>query len=373
MRKIIVLQLVEDLGTGGLEKVIVDIAENLNAEQYKVIVWCVARGGEIADELISKGIDVKILGIRSYYNPFNILRLVNLFKKVNPDILHTHTYFSNTIGRIAAKLTRIPIIITHVQNTYWNYTKRNLFIERLLSYFTDKIICCSDAVKDFVLGYEKISPQKVVTIYNGIALDKFNQSIDVASFRDSLGIRDNELLIATVASLTPKKGHKYFLDSVADIVKTYKNIKCLIVGDGPLRKELEEYVKTLSLDYYIIFTGIRNDIPNLLRAADIFVLPSLIEGLGIAAIEAMASGIPVVATNVGGLSEVVKDGISGILVPPKDSEALSGAIMSLLKDSQAAKQMGDEGHKISREKFSSKMMIRKIEGLYKEYVVKKIK
>ena len=130
MNKLSVIHLVEDLKTGGAERVIADTAEGLDRKKFRAQVWCVARGGEIADELRGKGVEVRILGIRSYHNPLNILRLSSFLKKEKPDIVHTHGYFASVIGRLAAKKAGLPIISTHVHSTYWEYKKRHLLLER---------------------------------------------------------------------------------------------------------------------------------------------------------------------------------------------------------------------------------------------------
>ena len=151
MKKIKIIQLVENLGVGGIEKIVTAISGNLKGGKYDVEVWCADEAGELAGGLLDRGIEVKVLKMRSCYDPRSILELAALFRKAGPDILHTHTYFVNTIGRFAAILAGIPRVVTHVHNTYQgHYTAMNIFVERLLNRFTDRIICCSDAVKDFV-------------------------------------------------------------------------------------------------------------------------------------------------------------------------------------------------------------------------------
>jgi len=373
VKKKSVLHIVEELRIGGLEKIIYDLATKMNTEKYTVTVWCIARGGEIAEELIRAGIDVRILGINSYYNPFNIIRMAKFIGKHNPDILHSHTYFSNTIGRIAGRLANVPVIITHVHNTYFNYSIKNLLIERVLSFFTDKIICCSKAVRDFVLKHEKIKIQKTVVIHNGINLRKFHEGFNGVSLRKSFKISDDAPVIITVASLTEKKGHKFLLKAITSIKKRYRNIKVLIVGDGPLEHELKKIARDYNLRNSVIFAGQRNDIPELLKISDIFVLPSLQEGFPLAVIEAMSTGLPVVATSVGGVPEVIEHGETGLLIPLGNPEALSDAIMILLKDEKIGKEIGRQGQKVISENFVSDKMVAEIDQLYSACIMKKEK
>ena len=363
MKKIKVIQLVEDLSVGGLEKVVFEIARFIDKERFDIEVWCVARGGPISEEIKKDGILVSVLDIHTYHNPANVLKMVRLLKKARPDIVHSHGYYAAVIGRIASRFARVPAVIAHVHNTYWNYAARNLFMEFSLSYITDKIVCCSNAVRDFVLQYEKVSPKKVITVYNSIDIERFRRPVEKTRLKRSLGIAEDETVVISVASLTPKKGHRYLLEALGAIDAKHK-VRLLVVGTGPLRAELENYVHRKQLGAKVIFLGVRDDIPGLLGISDIFAMPSLIEGFGIATAEAMAAGLPVLATNVGGTPEVVSDGVSGILVPSKDPVALAEAITSLILDKETAERMGREGYKIAKERFSVETMVSKIEKLY---------
>jgi len=365
MEKIKVIHLVEDLKIGGAERVIADIAEGLDSQKFDVTVWCVARGGEIADELNEKGIKVKILGIISYYNPLNILKLARLLRKAKPDIVHIHGYFASVIGRIAAKIAGILILINHVHSTYWDYKKRNILMERFLSLFTHKIICCSKAVKDFVRGLERIKPAKILVIYNGVDEDRLSTFKNASSVKAQFGIDSGDSVVGTVSSLTPHKGHKYLFQAAPMILDVLPTTKFLIVGDGILREKLEEQIKNLDLGSSVIFTGTRKNIPDLLSAMDIFVLPSCSrEGLGISIIEAMAAEKPVVATDIGGIPEVVKNGETGLLVLPRNPEALAQAIIELLRNPKKANTMGKKGRIRFKEKFTNKRMLSEVENLY---------
>jgi len=365
MNKLSVFHLVEDLKTGGAERVIADIVEGLDRKRFEARVWCLTRGGETADELLEKGVEVRILGIWSYHNPLNIIRLSRLLKKEKPDIVHTHGYFASVIGRLAAKKAGLPIIITHVHSTYWEYKKRHLLIERYLSRCTHRIICCSEAVKNFVTGHEKIKEDKTVVIYNGVDEERFLPVQDPWPPRARLGIDRESPVVGTVSSLTPHKGQKYLIQAAAKIREKYPATRFLIVGDGPLRRSLEEQALELSLQSSLIFTGARRDIPDLLSLMDIFVLPSSSrEGLGIAIIEAMAMEKPTVATDIGGIPEVVQDGETGLLVRPGDSAALAKAIIELIDNPDRAKAMGKKGRNRFAQKFTRKTMLSKIEDLY---------
>ena len=368
MKKIKVLHLVEDLKIGGLERVIESIVIGLDNDRYDAEVWCLAHGGEIAQELIEKGITVKILGMKSYYNPLKIVALSRLMKKEKIKILHTHGYFGSTFGRLAAILGRVPVIIAHVHSTYYGYNKRNILIERFLSFFTDKIVCVSVAVQKFILEVEGINEKKTLVIYNGIE-EPNTYETELNVNRKSFDISDSDIVVITVASLTPHKGHGVLIDAMHVLTQKYQNLKLLIVGDGPLRNDLAEYVKGLELTRNVVFTGLRKDIYWLLRLSDIFVLPSLErEGLGMAIIEAMACGLPVIGTRLGGIPEVIEEKANGLLCTPGNPEELAAAIEKLINDNKVRVEMGQVGRKIYEEKFTVVKMVENIESLYNELI-----
>lgn len=364
--RIKVLHLVEDLKTGGAERIIADISEGLNRQEFAAGVWCLTRGGEIADELKNKGIPVGILRISNYHNPLTILGLSHLLRKEKPDIVHTHLYFASVIGRLAARRAAIPILLSHVHSTYWEYKKRHIWMERFLSRITKKIICCSKAVEHFVTHQERIRSSKTIVIYNGVDEERFSSTKEPSLIKTQLGIDSESPVVGSVSSLKALKGHTYLLRAVPLITDIFPKTKFLIVGDGPLRPLLEAQVKEENISSSVIFTGTRQDIPDLLSAMDVFILPSCLrEGLGIAIIEAMAAAKPVVATDIGGIPEVVRSGATGLLVPPRDEIALGEAIIQLLKNPEMSKHLGKQGKLRFKKRFTKKKMISEIENLYK--------
>lgn len=363
-----VLHLVEDLRIGGLERVVASIVLGLDRTKYEVHVWCLTNGGEIAEELIEKGVSVKILGMHSYHNPLHILSLSRLIKKENIHILHTHGYFGSTFGRIAVILVRTPIIIAHVHTTYYGFKRRNLIVERLLSFFTDKIVCVSNAVKDFVEGIEGISEKRTCLIFNGVENHSLSErDKDYHIDRSFYGFKSTDFLVITVASLTPHKGHQVLIDAAHLLSKKHGNMRWLIVGDGPLRGRLETYTRELKLSSKIVFAGQQKHITSLLRMADLFVLPSTErEGLGIALIEAMAEGLPVIGTSLGGIPEVIEDKQNGLLVEPGSAYELATAIESLTIDEKMRREMGEAGRELYKRKFTITKMNQGIESLYEK-------
>lgn len=368
-----ILHIVEDLKIGGLEKVLASIVLSLDKTKYDVQVWCLARGGDTAQALIDQGIPLKILNLESYYNPFNIIHLGMAMKGERFQIIHAHGYFAGTFGRLAAILARVPAIVVHVHSTYYHYSKRNLLIEKFLSYFTDRIICVSQAVERFVTVNERIRKEKTCLIYNAVEPpDHLMNDQQRSEMTASLGFDAEAIIIAVVASLTANKGHGVLMSAFQQVFSTHPSSRLLIVGDGPLREQLETEAQRQKMDGAIVFTGIRNDVFELLQASDIFVLPSIVrEGLSLALIEAMSANLPVVGTAVGGIPEVIEDGENGFLVSPGSSAQLAGALKKLVNDQALRTGMGRRGRQIYEKRFTVPTMIKQIETLYDQLLAEK--
>jgi glycosyltransferase involved in cell wall biosynthesis len=372
-KKIKVIHLVEELTIGGLEKILTSIVLNLDKKKYNVSVWCLREGGFFANKLIKEGFDVKILNILTSRNPLSIYKLYKLLKNCKFDIIHTHAYSAGTIGRMSAFLAGIPIIISHNHSVYDYYNRYYHFVEWLLSLITDRIICISDIVNRFANETQRINAKKLMTIHNGIDSEYTVSEKRTSGLRKELDIPVDHSVICTIAHMEEHKGIKYFLESASLLLQSRNDISFLLVGEGALKEELKILCADLKIEKNVIFAGERSDIPEILSLTDIFVLPSLREGLPLTILEAMACGKPVIATNVGGVPEVVKDGVSGILVPPKDTEALHSAMNELLGNREKLKKMGYNGKRVCNVSFDSKTMTGKIEDLYDSLMYKKIR
>ena len=363
-RKINVVHLVEELTIGGLEKTLTTVVLNLNKNKYNVSVWCLREGGFFADKLVKEGIDVKILHISTSRNPLSIYKLYRLLKSHKFDLIHTHAYSAGTIGRISAFLAGIPVIISHNHSIYDYYNKYYHFVEWLLSLITDRVICISEVVNRFASETQRINAKKLITIHNGIDDVCHVTEKRSSDLKKELGLPINHSVICTIAHMEEHKGIKYLLESASLLLQLRNDISFLLVGEGALKEELKILCVDLKIEKNVIFAGERNDILEILSLIDIFVQPSLREGLGLAILEAMACGKPVIATNVGGIPEVVQDRVSGILVPIGDFKALYSAMIELLNNTEKMKEMGNKGKRIFSENFHSEIMVDKIEELY---------
>jgi glycosyltransferase involved in cell wall biosynthesis len=366
-RKIRVLQLVEDFKLGGQERVIENIFNGLRRDKYIVSLWCIAKGGDLADNFVKQKKDVKILNIKTYHNPLNVVKLAALIRKQKFDIVHTHGYFASTIGRISAFLARTPLIIAHIHTTYWGFKKRHLRIEKALSWVTDNIICCSIAVKKFVVSKEKINSKKITTIYNGVHCRTIkNTEVEKKN-------NDQETVsIVIVASLVENKGHKILLEAFAKIVPFYNNVSLSIIGNGPLKYQLLDKARRLKVNEQTEFLGLIHNVQMVIRNCDIVVLPSVFrEGLGMAIIEGMCLAKPVIASNIGGIPELVDNGVNGFLVPPGNVDYLSEKLKILINNRELRNKMGQEGRLKFEKNFDANIMNERIEMLYHSLLEKK--
>jgi glycosyltransferase involved in cell wall biosynthesis len=366
--KIQVLQIVENLAIGGMERIIQSLAAGLPKEKYQVRVWCLTKGGAIAEELKSAGIEVEILAMGPRCTLPFLLKLKNKIKDSRIDILHAHGYAAATIGRTAGFLAGVPVLLSHMHSTYWEYGKKKLLVEKALSLVTDKIICCSSAVAAFVVHSEKVSPRKAVVVYNGAADMRGG---DGAAFRAANGLSPEDFVIGLPASLVLHKGQSYFLEAFKDIVKECPAARVVLAGDGPLKKELEELSGRLGVRKKVNFSGVLGEMGGFFAAADLVVLSSTErEGISVAILEAMSAGKAVVGTRVGGIPEAVANGETGVLVPPWDSPALAAAVLGLIRDRNKLAEMGRAGRSRYEKKFTRERMMAEICGIYDELLAK---
>ena len=354
--------------------------KGLDRNKYQVDLAC-APGGALIDKVKEEGLGFfPINHFRQKISPFHdflaLWELTRLMGQKKYDIVHTHNSKAGFIGRLAAKISRIPIIIHTIHgfafHEYERPPRRVLFIllERLAARLCDKLITISEPLKEWGLRLEIGRPEKYVTIYSGIEVEKFKVNVNIDGKKKELGIKPKEKVIGVVAKLWEGKGHETILEAAPQVIKEIPNVKFLFVGEGYLRETLETYVQELGLSDKVIFTGFRSDIPEITATFDIALLVSLFEGMGRVLLEAMVLGKPVVATKVGGIVDVVKDGKTGILIPPRDADALAKAIITLLKDEELAQRMGETGKRRIDERFSAETMVKKITEVYEKLIEK---
>jgi len=365
--QISVLYLITELDVGGAERALARTVIRLSKNRYRASVACLYGAGAVADEIRTAGIAVTDLEARGKWDLSVAWRLYRLLRRERPTILHTWMFHANVPGRLLGRLAGVPIIIsserTMGQESRWRYR-----LNRITAPLTDRVVCVSQRVADFVVQEVGIPQCKVVVIPNGIDLRNFKYLPAKRQARAALGLPYELALIGTVARLNPVKRLDVLLQALASV----NGVCAVIIGDGPERARLEALRKQLGLVERVRFVGQQSNVPEWLAAMDLFVLPSDWEGMSNALLEAMAVGLPVVATAVGGTPEVVVDGVTGLLVPPRDPEALAEAIIALLQDRERAEAMGRTGQERVERYFTVERMVQKTEALYEELIGEKM-
>ena len=373
MQRVRVVFLITELNIAGAEKVVARTATHLSKDRYRVLVSCLYGPGPVAGEIRAASIPVMDLEAQSKWDLRVVYRLFRLLKRENIQILHSHLFHANLLGRIAGKMAGVPIVISTRHSVDIGGRGRE-WINRWTKRWTDVTIAVSDQACEAERRWSGTKSGEIVTIYDGIKTEAFERADlqESKELKRKLGIESDAPVIGMIARFHRAKGHSYLMEAMPYILDQFPKAKVLLIGGGELRPTIKEKVQKLGLTDSIIFTGIRQDIPRILSALDLFVLPSLWEGLGIAILEAMAAGLPVVATRVGGIPEVVEDRVTGLLVPPRDPEALAKAIIALLQDRERAKDMGRAGRERVEKHFSVERMVQQTEALYEELIGEKM-
>jgi len=365
-----ILNLISSVGLFGAERVAIELSKSLKKTYHCEPILGVIRNiynphEEILEEAKSNDILYTVFSCRSQLDLKLAFSIREFIKKNRVDIIHCHGYKSNFYGLLASK-GQVPSVTTNHNwlTAHWRL-KTYCILDSLWIRFFDRIVAVANEVKRDMLRY-KIPEDKIRVIDNGIALERFEKLAETKNMKNQLGFEEKIRIIGTIGNLGTEKGHIYLLEAAKQILDVVKDLKFLIIGDGRLRKQLEEKSEELGIKKHVIFTGQRKDIPELLMAMDIFVLPSIKEGLPIALLEAMAAKRPVIATRVGAIPKVIENKNTGILVEPKDVTGLRDAIMNLLNDPGRMNLFAREGFNRVCINFSSDEMGKNYLKLYNE-------
>jgi len=374
-----VLHIITKLELGGAQKSTLEILSNLDRNKYKIFL--ISSDGLLADEARKiDALEVKLLpSLKREINPiFDGWAFVDLYRFIKEnkiDIVHTHSSKAGILGRWAAYLAGVKIIIHTIHG--WEFHERQnrlikwLFIglERLTAKITTQLIAVCRADIEKGLNYNIGARDKYRLIYYGIDYGAFNNAPSLK--RNSLGLKEDTFTIGMIACFKPQKAHSDFIKAASLIAKEMPNVQFLLVGDGVLRPKITQQIERHGLRDRFILTGWRRDIPQLLSILDTIVLSSLWEGLPIILLEAMAAGLPVVATNVGGVSEIIQDGNTGFLVPVGDYSKLAERILFLAHNSSLCEEMSKCAKGLLDGRFNTSSMVNQIEETYVHLLNKK--
>jgi glycosyltransferase involved in cell wall biosynthesis len=358
------MQLVSNLDIGGAQEVVRTLAEQLATAGCPVVV-CTLRDGPLRRDIEALGIPVEVLPDRrssvvalpAFAREMLQLRraLVKRVERYRVDVIQTHLLRSLDFLALSLKAGRDVRVYWTFHNANFDLRRDHLrrhgwllepkrrvhhLLYRLGARWADGLIAVAPEVKSSILATMPLPAEKIVVINNGVDVGRYRLTVDRAAVRRGLGLSEDERAIVVVATLKEQKGHRYLIEAAAGLTGQFPTARFLFVGDGELRQELERQIAAHGLAQRVHLLGTRQDVPELLAAADLFVLPSLWEGLSMALVEAMASGLPIVATEVSGTRQVLTDGETGLLVPPGDYEALARAIAAMLSDPARAAAMG---------------------------------
>ncbi|TVP48873.1 MAG: glycosyltransferase [Gemmatimonadales bacterium] len=294
--------------------------------------------------------------------------LHRLVRKTRPDVVHSYFFWPIMYGRILKRAGVIRNLVENREDQGFNLGPSDYRMLRLTSGVPDRVICVSEAVREVVVEREGLSPDRTVVVRNGVASSPPTLSgVELEALRDEFGLGPEHLVVGMVANLNrPVKGTKYFIEALPLIARQVPEARFLLVGEGAEREGLMARADELGVGDRTIFTGFRTDVDRLYSLIDVSVLTSLSEGLSITILESMSAGIPVVATRVGGNPELVDEGRTGLLVPPRDPETFAGAVVTLLRDPARRRQMGAAGLKRAREEFSLPRVAARYQELYRE-------
>ena len=382
----VVMHIITRLDGGGSAMDTVCTVLRHDRRRFRVMLVCGQKEAMSAEEsaLIDAGLrdlqraEVPLITIPSMareINPFRDVRAVwglwRLMRRERPAIVHTHTSKAGLVGRLAAWLARVPVVIHtphgHIFYGYYGMlmSKMICWVERILAMPTDRIVTLTDQGAREHIQHKIARPQKFAVIPSGITLSTFRSvRVDRSVKRKELGIPVEGVVVGTVGRLVPVKGHAWLLQSAPRILCEYPQACFVFIGDGPLSNQLRLLADNLGVSASVLFLGVRRDVPECLATFDVFVLPSLNEGMGLALVEAMAMGLPVVASRVGGVPDIVTDGVNGVLVPACDEQALASAVLGLLRDPSQRKAFGESAIRSVNQRFDITSTVEAIENLY---------
>lgn len=361
---------------GGTERQLYELAVGLDPERFSPHVCCLRGSGPFVEDLAKHNIPVTIsrFAARGYSHIGKFARfcaqvheLSQLMRRIKPSIVHGMLPMPCVAAGLAAKLAGVPILVTS-RRSLCNY-KAGHFVRRqmenMICLWADAVVANSKAVRADALHWEWLDPGKICVIYNGV---RFPAASAAVEWRELIGRHIEGPVVCLVANFFPYKGHMEFIAAASIIAEKTPRVTFVLVGDGKLRPEIERKIAEGGMTKNIILLGTRTDVSEIMRLSDVVVLSSHEEGFPNVVLEAMAVGRPVVATDVGGVPEMLENGKTGLLVPPRDPAKLAEGIMRMLGDRREAEAMGRRGREQVIELFTVEQMVRSYETLYLDLV-----
>lgn len=372
---------------GGTEGQVLNLVRGLDRSRFDLQFACLRKWGHFLEEIERRDIPISEYRIKSLYKPRTFLqqlRFALYMRSRRIQIMHSYNFYANVFAIPAARLAGVPLVLASVRDRGVYLTRAQKEVQKRVCGMADRILVNADSIRDWLVE-EGYRPDKITTIRNGIDMTSYNQARTSTVLRRDWNIPPNAPLVVMLSRLNPQKGVEDFIKAAALINRRHPEARFLIVGekmqykggvfgrDVSYHKELEQLAAELGIADKVIFTGHREDVPEFLTAATVSVLPSLSEGLSNTLLESMAAGAPVVATNVGGNPELVHDGVTGILVPPRAPRAIADAVNCILDDPALARRFRLAARKRADDCFSMKRMVRDTQDLYVSQLRQKVR
>ncbi|PYX43034.1 MAG: glycosyl transferase family 1 [Acidobacteria bacterium] len=366
-----VFYLVDSLNVGGTETQAVELALRLPVSEYEIMMGCLRAEGPLLEKLRGSAVNVREFhpsgGLDSAAGLYELIKLAGYLRRERFRVVHTHDLWSNLLGVPAARLARVPAIVSSRRDLAhfdWYQGKRRHWLRRIQN-LSGVVLANATPIRDALISEDRFAPEKLRVIHNGVDTEKFQRAQrDRARLFPDVG---NEMLVVLVGNMhSDVKGHPWLIAAAPTVVREFPEVRFVFAGDGELRPTFAAQVAQLGLESTFKFLGRRSDIPEILASCDLAVLPSRAEGLPNAVLEYMAAGLPTIASRVGGMAELIQDGVTGLLVPAEDANALAGALLQFLRDPEQARQIANDGQRFAVENFSFERLIREIDELYGE-------
>ena len=386
-QRIRVLRLIARLNIGGPAIHVVTLTAGLDPARYEsrlVTGMPAPHEGDMSYLAAAAGIELFVLpelgrDVAVFDDAVTVIRLVRLMREFRPHIVHTHTAKAGAVGRLAARLARVPVVVHtfhgHVFTGYFGPIKTRLTIltERALARMSDRVVTLSERLRDEIAEHGVARRERIEVIPLGLDLAAMASTVSRlrGRFRTALDIKPDERLIGSVGRLTPIKNVRLLLRAARALRAAGWRMRFVIVGDGELRADLEAEARALRLNGDVIFTGWRQDLPAVYADLDLLVNTSLNEGTPVAVIEAMAAGVPVVATRVGGVPDLITDGVTGTLVPSDDTAALTSALVERIERADDSRRMAAAACADVVGRYSTGGLIRNMDALYRQLLLEK--
>ena len=367
-----VLHVIESLGLGGAERRLFNDVSRLNHDFSHTVVHLFADNA-LADQFHRRQIQTIGLGLKRMADPKAVPALWRAVKQNRPNLIHTQLFAADCYGRLVGRMLGIPVVST-VQSSV--YESPDPYLRSAKHEWADRwtartcvtrLVAVSEFVRESLKNRFHLDGSRIQVIPNGIDPVPFEKGRpdSARALRHSLGISPDAKVLITVGKLNPPKGHRFVLEALESVRNRFPDLVWLIVGDGISRLELEQTARKRGLTRNVRFLGVREDVPDLLALSDLFVFPSLSEGLPFVLLEAMAAGKPCIGFRIGPMPEVIEDRVTGLLSEPASSAGIAQAVISLLQNPDPGRRMGEQGRERVRRLFHADRSARQLENLYR--------